>query len=156
MEMEMNESVLTFGDRLIKAMNEGEVEDCQALAYCFLRCLPNEVANAVGAAWASQTQTTTLTFPTRVHQLVDITRTITLPMDVKRQQRARQTDLKNNRFSRNEFKTSNAGKPCFYCNKPWSPGHRCPQHDKAKGITKARALNRARKTCINKNHILSK
>jgi hypothetical protein len=39
MDMNPGESVITFGERLLKAMHEGEVDDCQALAYRFLGCL---------------------------------------------------------------------------------------------------------------------
>ncbi|CAO3600974.1 unnamed protein product [Absidia cylindrospora] len=145
MEMEAHESVLAFGDRLIKAMHEGEVEDGQALAYRFLGCLPMEVANAVGAAWAGQSQTLGISLPTRVHQLVDIARTITLPMDVKKKQDSHPFKS-SSRWTNGIKKDKQMAKSCYFCHKPWAPGHRCAQHDKAKGISKARALKRPRKS----------
>jgi hypothetical protein len=117
MEMNKGESVIAFGERLLKAMHEGEVDDCQALAYRFLGCLPGDIANAVSAAWAGQQHGGNV-LPSRVHQLVDIARTITLPMDVKYKQK--EITLANNK--------SVSSRPCRYCKKPWIPGHRCLEH----------------------------
>ncbi|KAG1464221.1 hypothetical protein G6F56_005129 [Rhizopus delemar] len=136
--MEKGESLSDFCNRTLNTMNEGQVEDCEGMALCFLGALPKEIGNAISTTWYARHDDNEL--PQSVKEIMDITDSVTI---------AERAHINNDEQKEHKNKT------CRYCGNPWKYKHHCKEYLIAHGKKEQKKMRTIYKNKSNKNNVRS-